>query len=588
MNIYSSVTYGLALLCSLLAVPAMAQRDDPVDRIVVFGDSLSDGGFFKDLLNLPDGQGKFTTPGDLVAPEVFAGNIGLELLSLYGSNGTNSAIGGARVTAANGPSLSITTQIDNFLNAGGSFGKNDLVYIQGGGNDFFAFQAGGSVDNTILTTAANDLATQVQRLQNAGAQQLLLLNVQSAGQAGLILFNETYEAALAANGTNALFFDMDSLFNEIIANPSEFGIVSFAPACAGSSLTCTESDLVSPDAPETFLLADDVHPSAITQRIQGQAIASLLKAPEQIGQLTYSAQAIMNDQRGMYREALLSAYSQEVGTTLVFGKVGVHDFDNSGSTQRIGIDQSGTATNIGLDYRLNATANVGISLAVTEGDGDFRNADGGYDFDAFSAAFYVSASKDKWRLRSDLQWGQIDYDDIERVIVLGPSTRFHEGDTEADFLGLSAGAAYTVFQNDIITLEPDVSFTYQFVDVDGYSESLTQSTEVDFGDQDIESLTGSFGLLLRNTSEDYVSCYLRLAYETELKNDDRRITVTPFGAPISYTTEIFEADDSFYTFEGGISIKAFGDARARIGFNGVSGREDLDGFSAFAGLTIPL
>jgi outer membrane lipase/esterase len=239
-----------------MAVPTAAQAQvkasDPIQRVVVFGDSLSDGGFFRSVSPLPPGAGRFTTNPDLVSPELVARRLGLEVNTAYGLGGTNFAIGGARVTLANGPSLSITTQINNFLAAGGTFGPNDLVYIQGGGNDFFAFQRGGSTDNSILTTAANQLAQQVVRLQAAGAERIVTLAVQTGGAPGLQLFNQTYGNALAAAGVNALYFDTDRLFNEIVANAASFGINNVtSTACLGSSLTCTPATFRTPNANET-------------------------------------------------------------------------------------------------------------------------------------------------------------------------------------------------------------------------------------------------------------------------------------------------------------------------------------------------
>ena len=119
----------------LFAAPAIAQvnptaqaANQPVNRIVVFGDSLADGGFFLTLLpTVPRDAGSFTTNPDPVAPEVLAARLGLTLTPVYGQGGTNYAVGGARVTAANGFAIPITTQISNFIAAGGTFSATDLV-----------------------------------------------------------------------------------------------------------------------------------------------------------------------------------------------------------------------------------------------------------------------------------------------------------------------------------------------------------------------------------------------------------------------------------------------------------------------------
>lgn len=228
-----TIRLSLALTAAAIAGPALAQtsataeaRGEPVTRVVVFGDSLSDGGFFLAVdPRIPREAGSFTTNPDPVAPEVFASRLGLDLQPFYGRGGTNYAIGGARVTAPNGVTIPIATQVSNFL-AGGGFRPNDLVYIQGGGNDFFAFQALGGRDNAILTTAATQLAAAVTRIRDAGAERIVALAVQSGGNAGLQLFNSSFAGALAAADVNALYFDTDKLFNEIVAERASFGITN--------------------------------------------------------------------------------------------------------------------------------------------------------------------------------------------------------------------------------------------------------------------------------------------------------------------------------------------------------------------------
>jgi outer membrane lipase/esterase len=63
---------AVSALALAVAAPAAAQAQqssgESVNRVVVFGDSLSDGGFFRTILPLPPGAGRFTTNPDLVSP----------------------------------------------------------------------------------------------------------------------------------------------------------------------------------------------------------------------------------------------------------------------------------------------------------------------------------------------------------------------------------------------------------------------------------------------------------------------------------------------------------------------------------------
>ena len=138
---------GTALLAMSLAPIAHGQAQ--FGKLVVFGDSLSDGGaytnFFKSL-NLPGASQvsrfKFTTNPGNVWVENIASRFGITLTPNALDGGLNYAEGGARVTLPN-PSAQglsqtpVSVQIDRYLGTGGTFGRNDIVTMLIGPNDIF-------------------------------------------------------------------------------------------------------------------------------------------------------------------------------------------------------------------------------------------------------------------------------------------------------------------------------------------------------------------------------------------------------------------------------------------------------------------
>src|SRR5687768_5363329 len=91
----TTCTSALALLSAMLTIStANAQTATPYDRIIVFGDSISDSGNYAD--KAPDGAGRFTTNPDPVWVELIAAGLDLDLLP-QAIGGTNYAEGGARV-----------------------------------------------------------------------------------------------------------------------------------------------------------------------------------------------------------------------------------------------------------------------------------------------------------------------------------------------------------------------------------------------------------------------------------------------------------------------------------------------------------
>jgi outer membrane lipase/esterase len=567
------------------AAPAAAQEQRPVQRIIVFGDSLSDGGFYGPLLGIPPALARFTTNPDPVAPEVTAALLGLPLDTVYGRAGTNYAVGGARVTLPNGVTIPITNQINNFIAAGGRFGPNDLVYIQGGGNDFFAFQAGGSVDNSILTTAANQLAAQVVRVQAAGAERIVTFAVQTGGMAGLALFNQTYATALATANVNALYFNTDRLFNEIIANPAQFGIRQvFTPACTVSSLGCSAANFREPGANLTYALADDVHPSGITQRIQGQAVASLLVAPEQIGQLGYAGQALMRGHREMLEGPMRGTLTGE-GARL-FGHVAYDSFNINGSAQRVGVDQDAFTFQVGVDFPLGEAFGAGIVGAYSQGEGEFGEGRGGYDLSAWSVTGYLRGHVGPVHLGASGTYGTLDYSDVARVVVLGPSVRTHRGDTDGDYMAASASVEIPVFEIAGLEIGPEAAITYERLEIDGYVEDSTLSTAATFGEQSVESVTGRAGIGFATGPELGVRIAGRFSYETELDGEEREISITPAGAPIDYTSRIFTAEDDYMSTAVSVDGPITSRISLRGGLRAEFGRADFDSVTGYGGVAI--
>src|SRR5262249_17944975 len=132
-----------------LSLSSIAHGQSQFGKLVVFGDSLSDGGaytnFFKSL-NLAGANQvprfKFTTNPGNVWVENIAARFAIKLTPNALDGGLNFAEGGARVALPN-PSAQglsqnpVSVQIDHFLAAGGTFGSRDIVTMLIGPNDIF-------------------------------------------------------------------------------------------------------------------------------------------------------------------------------------------------------------------------------------------------------------------------------------------------------------------------------------------------------------------------------------------------------------------------------------------------------------------
>jgi phospholipase/lecithinase/hemolysin len=282
----------MRLKIGLLAVAAFATSSSvalastispgQVSQIVTFGDSLSDAGnasiatlgfipgpgyATRTVTGVPFPVGYYTNPQTGTGPsglwiDQFAAKLGIADPSpaLAPLGGSNFAVGSA-LTGSTNPG-DMQNQVNIFLATHpGNASPTALYTLWGGAEDIFAAQ------NPI--TAADNIATQIKQLAADGGQNFLWFNLPSLGQTPSLSGNPA--AAAAANlasqafdqewamqvstldslGINVIGVNIDTLFNDIQANPAAFGFSNVTTAC-NTTAGCN---------PDTFLYWDNLHPT---------------------------------------------------------------------------------------------------------------------------------------------------------------------------------------------------------------------------------------------------------------------------------------------------------------------------------------
>jgi phospholipase/lecithinase/hemolysin len=290
-------------------------------QAVSFGDSLSDVGTYAPLASAVGG-GRFTTnPGQVWTQNVAqyygdtlnaAFTVGLDH-KLSAQGGLGYAEGGSTVaTPANqydfltdvigNIEMPVNQQVSSYLSAHGSFNSGQLVLVWAGANDVLRAGTPPAATATVQA-AATTLAQVVGQIVQSGATHVVVVNVPNVGLSpkGLAasdgganltqlsqLFNSTLNGALQSNGLQGKVIEVDSYtwINQIVANfqANGFAVSNTAQACDAkktpddTALLCSPPTYISSNADQTYMFADDLHPTTHLHALFAQFVEKQIAA----------------------------------------------------------------------------------------------------------------------------------------------------------------------------------------------------------------------------------------------------------------------------------------------------------------------
>ena len=551
-----------ALAVAAVGAFASTASAQTYNRLVVFGDSLSDNGNLYTLLGQPTSppyfQGRFSNGP--VFTELLGFNAGLYTQGAPVTGSINYAFGGARTDNAALPP-GMRNQLLAYTGGGGTFGSNDLVSVLGGANNIFqAFPAAALNPLTaqatmqgVATAAAGDINFIVNSVAGAGAGTILVTNLPrmgitpsfsaaSIGASGSALADfsgTTFNSALltglfgvaAANpNSNIILMDLYKISDPLAGNPGLFGLTNVTDSCFDGITVCAN--------PDSYLYWDGVHPTAAGHRL----IASLANDYLYYGDL--GAQSTVQAETGFrQREDLLDLASEglsargtwEAGTRLTFGAI----YDSVETDARgvvAAADATGWGGRVGLDHVMSDTMRFGMA-------GTFRTAEveaGPMGFDVETYAFDIYAG---WRsgamFVNATVGGSIDrYDDITRVTALAPIV--HTGETDGGSLGARLQAG-TWFDMGGIALSPRVAVNFVSTDVNGYVEQGV-AAQYQYEDRTVEGASGEISLRAEGGG-DGMSFWVEGGYRDTFGDSRDAVRVGIAGNPAQVLSRDF--DDPF-------------------------------------------
>ncbi|MFM0341761.1 SGNH/GDSL hydrolase family protein [Paraburkholderia fungorum] len=273
-------------------------------QVVSFGDSLSDVGTYAPIASVVGG-GRFTTnPGQVWTQNVaqyYGGSLSaaytIDLThKLSAQSGFGYAEGGATVaTPANQSDfltdvignieMPVNQQVTSYLSAHGSFNSSQLVLVWAGANDVLRAGTLPAAAPTV-DTAATALVQVIGEIVQNGATHVVVVNVPNIGLSpkGITspdgganltqlsqLFNGRLNTALQTAGLQAKVIQVDSYtwINQTIANfqANGFTVSNTGVACDpaktpdATALLCSPKTYVTSNADQTYMFADDIHPT---------------------------------------------------------------------------------------------------------------------------------------------------------------------------------------------------------------------------------------------------------------------------------------------------------------------------------------
>jgi phospholipase/lecithinase/hemolysin len=290
-------------------------------QVVSFGDSLSDVGTYAPIAS-PVGGGRFTTnPGQVWTQDIaqyYGGTISaaytIDLThGLTAQNGLGYAEGGATVATPatqysfllnviGNVEMPVTQQVASYLSAHGSFNSNQLVLVWAGANDVLN---GGTLAaaTPTLAKAATTLAQLVAQILQNGASHVVVVNVPNIGMTpdGLAtadggatlteeseLYNSDLNAALQTAGVQSKVIQIDAYtwINQVLKNfqANGFTVANTAQACDPSktpdntSLLCSPATYTATNADQTYMFADEVHPTTHLHALFAQYVEQQVAA----------------------------------------------------------------------------------------------------------------------------------------------------------------------------------------------------------------------------------------------------------------------------------------------------------------------
>ena len=599
----SRLLRGAAVAALTLAAVSAADAAgaQTYNRLVVFGDSLSDNG----NLYLATGGTTPTSPpyyqGRFSNGPVFTERLGFTLTNFMGpvTGNINYAFGGARTDSQASPP-GMRVQLAQYQGRGGVFGANDLVSILGGANNIFqGLPAAGASSNPqgsiapVSLAAAADINFIVGNVAQAGAGTILVTNLPKLSLTpqfratpaapladyAVTTFNGALltglnTTAAARPGTNIIMMDLFKVGDVIAANPTAFGVSNVTQPCFNGVTVCAN--------PNDYFYWDGVHPTAAGHAVMARLANDYLYYGD-LGSQT----AVLGETAWRHREDALDGSTASLsgrdawtaGTAISVAAL----VDRTKTDTRGAI---GEATSDGYGVRIaleSGTETMKFGLA-----GSYRNADVdagalNVDLDSFGLDIYGGWRSGDLFVNAAAGVAQDDFNDISRLTSLAPIV--HTGSTR----GVSTGARLQGgmwFDMGGVAVSPRAAVAWINSDVDGFVEQ-GPAAQYAYQDRSVQGATAEIALRAEGGSDRF-RFYAEGGYRDALSDDSEAVRTGISGSPSKILArDVDQPWGGQFLASAGIEGTVMNRLKVSIGYKGRFG-DQADSHMGGVQLTLPL
>ncbi|MBG7615250.1 autotransporter domain-containing protein [Brevundimonas sp. BAL450] len=546
-----------AVLGAVMLAPSQAQAQS-YDRLVVFGDSLSDNGNLFGFTGGTQPPAAFYWQGRFSNGRVFTELLGFDATGFGTTAGSvNYAFGGARTDAAMSPP-GMQVQLQAYLANGGTFGSGDLVSVLGGANNIF--QALGMISTVPMADplgyltlesidAANEITGLVNAIAGAGAGTVLVSNLpslaatpqfrggpaQNLSGGATSTFNAAlrqglFTAAAANANSNIILMDLETASAFFAANPGLFGVTNATDACFNQTTFTVCAN------PDSYFYFDGVHPTATGHRALANLALDYMYYGDAGAQTT-----VLGETAFRHRERAM-----EDGSARLSGREGWVE-GSGGVTAGVVYDQtefdargavaSAETETWGARFQLEAAPSSSwrFGLGVGFDQGDLTAGRLAADIETVSGDLWAG-----WRSGNVFVNGVVGvssdrFDDITRLTALTPVV--HTGKTRAVTTGARLQAG-TWMEMGGLALSPRAALAWVSADLDGYVEQGPAARH-DIADRTVEGVTAEVALRLEGGGPAF-GFYAEGGYRDLINDDADPVTVGLAANPAQALSTAFD------------------------------------------------